>query len=180
MLAVLNGNVKAVKLLCHKQKKHSADVPILIKNMFAPNIDVNQTVCFQAEQHHLYGISLGFTALHVCVSRQTTVPSLVYMLIEAGANVNMKDHRGYSALHLAAMKGDVAVTKLLLNTNVDIDATNDHHQTPLMLACGKAFSPTVCYLLCKKGASVGATCLQGKVSTFFCCCYNSLLHFNCS
>ena len=130
--------------------------------MFKPNVNVNQAVCLEVGQHQAYGIALGFTALHICVSRKTTLPALVSILIDAGADVNMKDHLGYSVLHLAAMKGDVKITKLLLNTNVTVDAMNDKHQTPLMLACQKAFSPAVCHLLCKNGASVEATCLHGK------------------
>ena len=122
-----------------KPQRHSSNVPILVQKMFKSGVDVNQKVCFDVDQHHTHGISLGFTALHICVSRKTTLPALIATLVEAGADVNIKDDLGYSVLHLASMKGDVAVIRVLLNTNVAIDAINNQQQTPLMLNVAKHF-----------------------------------------
>ena len=60
---------------------------------------------------------------------------LIRLLLSAGADVACKDNRDNAALHHAAMRGDVAVIKALVEAGSDIDAQNGKGWTPLMNAC---------------------------------------------
>ena len=67
-------------------------------------------------------------------------------LLERGiVNVMATDERGYTALHLSAMKGHDACLKLLLEAGADITAKNKDGKTPLDLA--KMNGHTACIAL---------------------------------
>lgn len=51
-------------------------------------------------------------------------------LIEAKADVNVALQGGVSPLHLAAVVGDLAITKLLVRNRADITARDEHGDTP--------------------------------------------------
>jgi len=56
------------------------------------------------------------------------------LLIEHGADVNLKDRNGQSALFLATAQEQVPVMKLLVQNGADVSAPNNHLLTPLHLA----------------------------------------------
>jgi hypothetical protein len=55
-------------------------------------------------------------------------------LINAGANVNAKDERGYTPLIWAAAQGHIKVMKVLLDNGADINAQNELGETALIMA----------------------------------------------
>ena len=55
-------------------------------------------------------------------------------LIDRGADVNVRNHRGQTALHCAAKAGFIDIATLLLDHGADIDAQDDNGETPLATA----------------------------------------------
>ena len=60
------------------------------------------------------------------------------VLLELGADVNLRNFEQYTALHYAVIHGHEQVVKTLINKGAEIDATNDLGFTPLIyVAQGK-------------------------------------------
>jgi ankyrin repeat protein len=72
------------------------------------------------------------TALHSAVSRLQS--DVVRILLEAGANSNVRQSAGWTALHAAAANGDLASVDLLLDAGADPTATNDEGRSVIDLA----------------------------------------------
>jgi uncharacterized protein len=72
------------------------------------------------------------TALHAGASRGGA--EIVKMLLEAGADPNVKQERGFVPLHSAAANGNVAVVELLLKHGAHAGAKADDGKTPADMA----------------------------------------------
>ena len=72
------------------------------------------------------------TALHSGVSRLHS--EVVRLLLEAGANPDLRQSGGWTPLHAAAMNGDLASVELLLAAGADPAATNDEGRSVADLA----------------------------------------------
>jgi ankyrin repeat protein len=72
------------------------------------------------------------TALHSAVSRLQR--EVVRVLLEAGANPNVRQSAGWTPLHAAAANGDLASVELLLAAGADPAATNDEGRSVADLA----------------------------------------------
>ena len=60
------------------------------------------------------------------------------LLQKSASLVDVKKDDGFAAIHLAALNGYTAVTKILvLKGNSDINLKNGRHQTPLHLAASQ-------------------------------------------
>lgn len=59
---------------------------------------------------------------------------LVRLLIDAGANLSIKDREGWTVLHAASVAGNFAVVKYLIKIGVDLEATTDRGELALDLA----------------------------------------------
>uniref|UniRef100_A0A8C0FKL1 Ankyrin repeat domain-containing protein 26 n=1 Tax=Bubo bubo TaxID=30461 RepID=A0A8C0FKL1_BUBBB len=79
----------------------------------------------------------------------------VAILLEHGADPNLADADGNTALHLAVLSANTAIAGLLLEHNASIDAQNKEGYTPLLLAVSEHHEEIVEFLL-KKGADVHA------------------------
>ncbi|MFT4792447.1 MAG: ankyrin repeat protein [Paracoccaceae bacterium] len=66
----------------------------------------------------------------------------------ASEDVNAADENGWTALHIAARKGNVEIIRLLLKQpNLDVNAKNKWKSTPLMIAAGSGDLSIVEFLL---------------------------------
>jgi uncharacterized protein len=81
------------------------------------------------------------TAMHSAVSRLQS--DVVRILLEAGANPNVRQSAGWTPLHAAAMNGDVTSVELLLASGADPTATNDEGRSVIDLATEKGDAATV-------------------------------------
>jgi ankyrin repeat protein len=70
-------------------------------------------------------------------------------MLQKGADVNVKDFHGFTALHLACMLGWTPTAKMLVSAGADANARTITHRTPLMY-CGKSsvLGVLVCIYLC--------------------------------
>lgn len=72
------------------------------------------------------------TALHSAVSRLQA--DVARILLEAGANPDVRQSAGWTPLHAAAMNGDLASVELLLAAGADPAATNEEGRSVAELA----------------------------------------------
>jgi len=72
------------------------------------------------------------TAMHSAVSRLQS--DVLRILLDAGANPNVRQSAGWTPLHAAAMNGDLASVELLLASGADPAATNDEGRSVIDLA----------------------------------------------
>src|SRR5262249_22317159 len=72
------------------------------------------------------------TALHAALAGPD--PSIAYVLLEAGADVNARQQGGMSPLHEAAHTGNLEITRALLAHGADPPAPNAAGPSPAMIA----------------------------------------------
>ncbi len=58
----------------------------------------------------------------------------IQALVDAGADVNFKDERGYTALTWAVVRDDDSALHILLNAGADVNAKNGNGATALLVA----------------------------------------------
>ena len=71
----------------------------------------------------------------------------VIEILDMGANPNYVKEAGWSALHFAAMRGNVELVHILLDAGANINVQNDEGYTPLMAAAQNGETETVRVLL---------------------------------
>lgn len=84
-------------------------------------------------------------------ARNNEIENLKIML-DAGLNVNIANHKGNTLLMLAAYNNSLETAKLLLEKGADVDKVNDRKQTPLAGVCFKGYYE-MAELLLKFGAN---------------------------
>ncbi len=74
-------------------------------------------------------------------------------ILDCGANVNLIDSNGWTALHHAAEKGDLEAAEILLDSGADVNSFSNARKTPLHLA--SFYNQTkMIELLLKRGAQM--------------------------
>ena len=88
--------------------------------------------------------------LHRAIDQRHEIAQVV---LEHGANVNLKDDDGWTALHGAAACGEIGVAKLILRlSNANLKDRDNAGYTPLQRAAAEGYAKTV-ELLAWAGAS---------------------------
>ncbi|MBD1896010.1 ankyrin repeat domain-containing protein [Coleofasciculus sp. FACHB-129] len=161
--AAMFGKVEAVKAAIEKE----IDINAIGSNgetalMYAAHyvhIPVVQTLIDAGAELDILseedGLGEGKTALmHVAGSFFATGKraEVVKMLVEAGANINLKGKDGRTALMCAAIAGYADSTQALIEAGADLDARDDDGNTAMMLAEGYRH-PKIVRLLKQAGAS---------------------------
>ena len=80
------------------------------------------------------------------------IPRLLEVLLSAGADPNIKDKEGETALHEATLGEDEEVALLLIQSGADVNASNNEGVTPLCFASGMGL-PRVVSALLERGAN---------------------------
>ena len=79
-------------------------------------------------------------------ARENDKESLEIML-NAGLNINLANHKGNTLLMLAAYHNNIEVVKMLLERGAKVDKKNDKNQTPLAGVCFKGYTDMAKLLL---------------------------------
>lgn len=87
----------------------------------------------------------------------------VYMAVQAGARLDCHDHAGLTPLHLAAMRGDIAVVSTLISLSAPVNALDKNDAAPMHYAV-QACSPDVVRLLLKSNAGTAARLRAGSAA----------------
>jgi ankyrin repeat protein len=64
------------------------------------------------------------------------LPAVKFLVEELGADVNARDHNGYTPLHHAAARGDTELIRYLVAKGADVRAVSRSGQTTVDLANG--------------------------------------------
>lgn len=124
----------------------------VLKQLMATGLDINQPD-ENGSYPFLYPVSLG----HL---------DTVKFFVEHGADLTLEEVTPEGkyigpALILAALNGDLPMTKYLLEQKADINIQNSYGETPLMLAVAKGYTDLALFLI-EQGANVN---IQKKVGT---------------
>lgn len=83
------------------------------------------------------------------------------VLLQNGANVNIKVSSGFTPLHYAAMEGNTETARVLIRQGAYVDTENDAGDSPLLVAV-KAKQSTMVDLLTRNGAELELRNKEGK------------------
>ncbi|KAG8376422.1 hypothetical protein BUALT_Bualt09G0061800 [Buddleja alternifolia] len=97
---------------------------------------------------------------NLCVSVRKGELRKTLRLLENGALINGRDQNGWTALHRAAFKGRVDVSRALIEKGVDVNGRDEEGYTALHCAV-EAGQSDVIELLVKKGAEIEARTNKG-------------------
>lgn len=103
--------------------------------------------------------SAGETPLYVAVRRRHN--SCIEILLEAGANPNLRPQYQESMLNISVSGDHKSVAKLLLQRGVDLEELNKNGETPLVRAISRGQTSMVKVLL-EYGASAAARTSKGE------------------
>jgi len=124
-----------------------------VKRFLAEGVDVNATECDR-----------NATALHLAAEGGRR--DVAELLLDSGANVQLRDNMGFTALDLAVKNRHVALARLLLDHGADPNAAGSGGHTSLHWAA-RAGDLNCVELLLSRGAEVNpvAYSLTGRPST---------------
>jgi len=93
--------------------------------------------------------------------------NIAKLLIEKGADVNLNDDLGRSALMMAASWGNLEILESLIEKGADINAQDNYGSTPLMWSIWKPDNFSVIKALLDKGADVNLVDMHGKTALMY-------------
>ncbi|HXJ56652.1 MAG TPA: ankyrin repeat domain-containing protein [Verrucomicrobiae bacterium] len=116
-------------------------------------VEINRLESLIRESPDLINARADTPPLHQAVrGHQARVATF---LLDRGADVNLRDNAGNTALCLAAQLGDRQMAELLIERNANVNLENQKN-TPLLIAANNGFKSIV-ELLLAKGADISAT-----------------------
>jgi ankyrin repeat protein len=89
--------------------------------------------------------------------------TMTEFLIENGADVDLKNEKGWSALSLACREGSAKTVKVLIDHGADLESRTPEGCTPLMSAAQRGSEPVI-RLLVEAGANVHAKDNKGETA----------------
>ncbi|XP_071807493.1 uncharacterized protein [Asterias amurensis] len=102
----------------------------------------------------------GETPLHVACRKKDV--DICKMLVDCGANVNIKNEEGHTPLHIAAWAGEEQILKTLYLAKADANILDKFDRSPLHIAAENGNTGTVELLVDKFKANVSARTKDGS------------------
>lgn len=78
----------------------------------------------------------------------------VEILLQHGADINMKTYKAFTPLHLSVISAEIGVMELLLRSGSDVNISSDDGKTPIHTACknGECFLKLSVFLIPSRGS----------------------------
>jgi len=108
----------------------------------------------------------GWTALHeacMCMGGNEVDVGIVQCLISSGADLNVVDHNGRTALHNVCYYPKDEAVRALIDGGADLNVVDDYGSTALHLACIKGFVSAV-QMLVSAGADTDIKDSNGELA----------------
>jgi|GEM_PF-3566099 len=115
------------------------------------NIDLNYSYYKDYEIEDKDTILRGETAL--MLASKNNFMDILKLLINSGANLNLKDKNGSNALLKAVEKKNIDIVKLLLKYDLDVNEINKYGLSPILSSIA-GYSKELTYILIQAGADV--------------------------
>ena len=77
--------------------------------------------------------------------------STLLLLLQLGANANVRNHQGWTAIMIAVSTGDEKIVTALLDNGAEVNVISHNRQTPLYIADANGFSQ-ISRILLRSGA----------------------------
>ncbi|XP_060801357.1 protein TANC2 isoform X1 [Amyelois transitella] len=122
-----------------------------LRNIYTPNVKVSRLMLLAGGSPNHITDCLGNAPL-LCMYSYQGIISMVGLLIEFGADLEMTNSQGCTALSLACQRGHTDVARRLIAAGASLSHTDTAEQTPLVHAAKNGHRDTVIYLLgCQTG-----------------------------
>ncbi|CAH2046614.1 unnamed protein product, partial [Iphiclides podalirius] len=127
-----------------------------LRNIYTPNVKVSRLMLLAGGSPNQITDCLGNAPL-LCMYSYQGILAMVGLLIEFGADLEMTNSQGCTALSLACQRGHTDVAKRLIAAGSSLSHTDTAEQTPLVHAAKNGHRDTVIYLLgCQAAGGGGA------------------------
>lgn len=143
-LAILHQHESIIKAIINRIKSQST-------SSASTNMDFNNSS--SSSSISPYDIKNSNDETSLSIALRLKLLEIAQLLIDEGANVNIKDSDGYTLLHRTIMNCDSRGALFLLNHGADINICTPKGETPLQLAVNHQLE-SVLIDLCSKGADV--------------------------
>ncbi|XP_021206645.2 protein TANC2 isoform X3 [Bombyx mori] len=122
-----------------------------LRNIYTPNVKVSRLMLLAGGSPNQITECLGNAPL-LCMYAYQGILSMVALLLEFGADLEMTNSQGCSSLSLACQRGHTDVARRLIAAGASLSHTDTAEQTPLVHAAKNGHRDTVIYLLgCQTG-----------------------------
>ncbi|XP_038214143.1 protein TANC2 isoform X3 [Zerene cesonia] len=122
-----------------------------LRNIYTPNVKVSRLMLLAGGSPNQITTCLGNAPL-LCMYAYQGIIAMVGLLIEFGADLEMTNSQGCTALSLACQRGHTDVARMLIASGASLSHTDTAEQTPLVHAAKNGHRDTVIYLLgCQTG-----------------------------
>ncbi|XP_048485454.1 protein TANC2 [Plutella xylostella] len=122
-----------------------------LRNIYTPNVKVSRLMLLAGGSPNHITECLGNAPL-LCMFAYQGIISMVGLLIEFGADLEVTNSQGCTALSLACQRGHTDVARRLIAAGASLSHTDTAEQTPLVHAAKNGQRDTVIYLLgCQTG-----------------------------
>ncbi|KAJ8723512.1 hypothetical protein PYW08_003424 [Mythimna loreyi] len=122
-----------------------------LRNIYTPNVKVSRLMLLAGGSPNQVTECLGNAPL-LCMYSYQGILAMVGLLIEFGADMEMTNSQGCTALSLACQRGHTDVARRLIAAGASLSHTDTAEQTPLVHAAKNGHRDTVIYLLgCQTG-----------------------------